>query len=212
MKVIVKNADETWALSSRSHLEGLSLSEVKHPVSQWPGELGGNQLSTQKWIGLLGGVEEWLGETNTLIPSTVEGDDLWRIKPAALLEQLISACYMAETKDINRQWDEANRDPNSRAGSEIWPTKEFRSGDRNIFAPKTSWDRFRTGRCETKRGGAEPQRCGSPREKFDSVIRNVAGLNKTKCFLVNLASGTQTSYWGRGTSGRTSLKGGNVAV
>ena len=164
MKAITKCTDGTWSLSSRSHLEGFSLAGVKKQPFAWPKELAGEKpSSTRKLIGILGRIAEWMGEDQIRIPGDIEVDSLWRLKPAATMGGLISACYLAEGSERNRRWAGNLGNPYPNTGRGRWvSTNTGCQGDQSNKGSRTSWGKFRTGRCENS--GVENKRCGPLRE------------------------------------------------
>ena len=125
MKVLVRSKENKWGLSTRSHLECLSLTDLKQNLLPWPKELvADQQISNAKWIGILGGMKDWMLQPQEKCPSNIVLDSLWRIKPVELLERLISACYLAEAHDRNSVWMENAGNPNPLAGRETWGSEE----------------------------------------------------------------------------------------
>ena len=194
MKVLTRNKNKDWELSARSHLECLSLAGLKQNPLPWPKELASDQpISNAKWIGILGGMADWMLSPQEKCPQNIVIDALWRIKPVKLTERLISACFLAEAQDRHAVWLDNVGNPNPQAGREKWKPKEDSFSNIKQMSSKSSWDNFRAGRCSIPSSGNE--RCGSPQSKLNSMVKPLGGNEKTKFFLDNLASGTKVGYW-----------------
>ena len=116
------------------------------------------------------------------------------------LGKLISACYLAETAERTKHWEENDGNPNPNSGKEKWLSPTYyndvieNSEWKNSSLPKPSQGNFRAGKSENL--AFQVQRCGPPHDKLNEMIRPVVGLDKTEVPLGHLASGTRVSYWG----------------
>ena len=144
---------------------------------------------------------EWIDPNRMEMTEGIEVDALWRLKPTALMEKLISGCFQAAMEEENRRdalVTNANKgEPRTGSGQMFWPATK-RKGSHQSETSSTgglTWEHYRAGRSLEEGASDYNVRCGSPQSRLNSVVKPLVGKDKSKFFLETLAPGAKTGYW-----------------